>query len=298
MVLHTTIRKAAEHTSSQAPIGVFDSGLGGLSVLREIRQLLPHEDLLYVADSAHVPYGDKPESHIRIRSLALARFLYSQGAKAIVVACNTATAAAVSLLREELPVPVIGMEPALKPAVAATRSGVVGVLATVGTLASARFAALLARYAGDVEVITQPCPGLVEQVELGDLDGPLTQALIRRYTVPLLARGADTLILGCTHYPFLQQVIAEVAGPDVSLIHTGPAVARQVQRVLASNSMLCPEGHTGQEQFWASGECSLLQAAVNRLWEPPVSVKTLPEAPAGLQISPPQALLSDIILNE
>jgi glutamate racemase len=293
MILHTTITKAAIPASAQAPIGVFDSGLGGLSVLREIRQLLPHEDLLYVADSAHVPYGDKPESHIRARSLALAQFLYGQGAKAIVVACNTATAAAVSLLREELPVPVIGMEPALKPAVAATRSGVVGVLATVGTLASARFAALLARYAGDVEVITQPCPGLVEQVELGDLDGPLTQALVRRYTVPLLARGADTLILGCTHYPFLHQVIAEIAGPHVSLIHTGPAVARQVQRVLTSNSLLCLEGRIGQEQFWTSGERFLLQTAVNRLWHQPVSIETLPEASAQRLAPATQALLSD-----
>jgi len=265
--------------SPHAPIGVFDSGLGGLSVLREIRQLLPHEDLLYVADSAHVPYGDKPESHIRARSLALARFLHDRGAKAIVVACNTATAAAVSLLREKLPtVPVIGMEPALKPAVNATRSGVVGVLATVGTLASARFAALLARYAGDVEVITQPCPGLVEQVELGDLNGPLTQALVQRYTTPLLARGADTLILGCTHYPFLRQVIAEITGPQVSLIHTGPAVARQVQRVLVDSALLCPENRAGQERFWTSGTPALLQASVNRLWGQAVIVETLPEA--------------------
>jgi glutamate racemase len=261
----------------QAPIGVFDSGLGGLSVLKEIRRLLPAETLLYVADSGHVPYGEKSEAYIQARSIALAQFLRGRGAKAIVVACNTATAAAVSLLREELPLPVIGMEPAVKPAVAATRSGVVGVLATTGTLASAKFAALLARFAGDIEVITQPCPGLVEQVERGDLQGPVTRDLVERYVLPLLARGADTLILGCTHYPFLQPLITRVAGAGVTLIHTGPAVAQQVHRVLDAHDLLTPGGGEASERFWTSGDPAQLQEPVNRLWGRSTSLLALPE---------------------
>ena len=174
-------------------IGVFDSGVGGLTVLRHIRQTLPNERLIYIADSGHVPYGDKPAHYIEQRSLSLAHFLIGQGADAIVIACNTATAAAAASLRSRYGIPIIGMEPAVKPAVAASKSGVVGVLATVGTLESARFAALLEKYAGDVEIVTQGCPGLVEQIELGELSSTQSRELIERYTSPLLARGADKI---------------------------------------------------------------------------------------------------------
>lgn len=261
------------------PIGIFDSGLGGLSVLAEIRKLLPHENLLYIADSAHVPYGNKPESYIRERALLLTRFLIAQGAKAIVVACNTATAAAVPTLRKEFPeLPVIGMEPALKPAVDATRTGVIGVLATTGTLTSARFAALLSRYAVSVEVITQPCPGLVEQVESSDLDSPVTRALVSQYTRPLLEKNVDTLILGCTHYPFLLPLITEVVGPKVSLIHTGPAVARQLLRVLTQKQLLAKSSGLAEETFWTSGCTELLQPSISALWSPATTLKQLPES--------------------
>ncbi len=216
--------------STSRAIGVFDSGVGGLSVLHHIRQTLPNERLIYVADSGHVPYGDKSPAYIEKRSHALARFLVSQGADAIVIACNTATAAAVSSLRSQFSIPIVGMEPAVKPAVAATRSGVVGVLATIGTLESARFAALLEKYAGTVEIVTQGCPGLVEQVELGELHSARTRELVARYTAPLIARGADTLILGCTHYPFLAPLIREMVGDGIALVDTGAAVARQLQR--------------------------------------------------------------------
>lgn len=211
--------------------------------------------------------------------MALAQFLLAQGAKAIVVACNTATAAAVGLLRTELPaVPVVAMEPALKPAVAATRSGTVGVLATVGTLASARFAALLARYAGAVRVITQPCPGLVERVEAGELEDSLTRELLHRYTLPLLAAGADTLILGCTHYPFLAPLISEIAGPAVRIIDTGPAVAKQLQRVLASQQLLRDGAYPGLERFWTTGTAADLQQAASTLWGRPLVMMKLPQA--------------------
>jgi glutamate racemase len=219
-------------------IALFDSGLGGLSVLRDVRSLLPSHDYLYVADTAYCPYGPRPAAFVRERSLTISRRLADLGAQLVVVACNTASSAALDLLRAELPVAVVGMEPGIKPAAAATRSGRVGVLATSGTIGGQRFAALIGRFAEGVEVYTQPCPGLVEQVEAGALAGPQTRALVEQYLDPLLARGVDTLVLGCTHYPFLRPLIAEVAGPAVAIIDTGPAVARQVQRVAAQAGLM------------------------------------------------------------
>ena len=215
----------------------YDSGLGGLSVLREARALLAGQELHYIADSAYCPYGPRPPAEVCARALAVGRWAAERGAGLLVVACNTASSVALELLRTELPLPVVGMEPGLKPAVAATRSGVVGVLATSNTLAGARFAALVERFAEGVQVLTQPCPGLVEQVEAGDLSGPQTRALVERYAGPLLARGADTLVLGCTHYPFVEPLIAELAGPQVTIVDTGPAVARQVARVATERGL-------------------------------------------------------------
>lgn len=255
-------------------IGVFDSGVGGLSVLKHIRAQLPTVPLLYVADSGHVPYGDKTQDYIRERSLVLAEFLVRQGAAAVVIACNTATAAAAAPLRARFDFPIVAMEPAVKPAVSATRSGIVGVLATVGTLESARFAALLEQYAGDVRIVTQACPGLVEQVEAGELASAATRALVARYARPLIERGADTIVLGCTHYPFLKPVITEVVGPGVHLIDTGEAVARQVVRRL-------PEALIGRidaqptERFWTTGNGRSAARIVSHLWGRPVDVTPL-----------------------
>ncbi|HEX5364736.1 MAG TPA: glutamate racemase [Gallionella sp.] len=257
-------------------IGVFDSGVGGLSVLHHIRRTLPHERLIYVADSGHVPYGDKPASYIEQRSLLLTRFLIEQGADAIVIACNTATAAAAATLRSQFDLPILAMEPAVKPAVAATRSGVVGVLATIGTLESARFAALLEKYAGEVEIVTQGCPGLVEQIERGDLDGPETRALLERYTAPLLACGADTLILGCTHYPFLAPLIREIAGDSIALIDTGEAVARHLQRRIQTELT----GRTQADasvQFFTSGDAAQASDIMSLLWGETVTAQRLPQ---------------------
>lgn len=261
--------------TSSGAIGVFDSGVGGLSVLHHIRQTLPNERLIYVADSGHVPYGDKSPSYIEQRSHALTRFLIEQGADAIVIACNTATAAAVSSLRGQFDIPIVGMEPAVKPAVAATRSGVVGVLATIGTLESARFAALLERYGEEVEIVTQGCPGLVEQVELGELSSARTRALIERYTAPLLRRGADTLILGCTHYPFLAALIRDVVGDNIALVDTGAAVARQLQyRVKAE---LPPRiSGNASAQFFTSGDAKQASRIMSVLWGGDVIVEQLP----------------------
>jgi glutamate racemase len=261
-------------------IGVFDSGVGGLSVLHHIRRTLPHEQLIYVADSGHVPYGDKSANYIAQRSHAITRFLISQGAEAVVIACNTATAASVTSLRDEFGIPIVGMEPAVKPAVAATRSGVVGALATVGTLESARFAALLEKYAGDVKIVTQGCPGLVEQVELGELTGELTRELITRYTAPLLAHGADTLVLGCTHYPFLAPLICEIVGPDIVLVDTGEAVARQLLRRLqelpAPTTPDAPAQFEVATRFYTSGDARLAAPIIAMLQGEPVTVLPLP----------------------
>nr|WP_269137827.1 glutamate racemase [Pseudomonas sp. MMS21 TM103] len=261
--------------SNNAPIGVFDSGVGGLSVLREIRQLLPRESLLYVADSGHVPYGDKSPEFIRERCRLLAEFLLNQGAKALVLACNTATAAGIAELRELYPqLPIVGMEPAVKPAAAATRSGVVGVLATTGTLKSAKFAALLDRFASDVRVITQPCPGLVECIEAGELDGAQTRAMLRGWVQPLLAEGCDTLILGCTHYPFIKPLLRELLPESVSLIDTGAAVARHLQRMLAEREQLAC-GPAQVARFWSSAEPLRMQAVLPGLWGEMAQVRAL-----------------------
>ncbi|SNR79461.1 glutamate racemase [Pseudomonas segetis] len=251
--------------NSNAPVGVFDSGVGGLSVLAEIRQLLPRESLLYVADSAHVPYGEKSPEFIRQRCRAIAGFLLEQGAKALVLACNTATVAGAADLRQLYPdLPIVGMEPAVKPAAAITRSGVVGVLATSGTLKSAKFAALLDQFASGVRVVTQPCPGLVEQIEAGDLEGPATRALLERYVEPLLAQGCDTLILGCTHYPFIKPLLRQLVPDNVGLIDTGAAVAKQLQRLLAERNLLAGQSDVKQ-LFWSSADPQKMQAVLPML---------------------------------
>ncbi|WP_339414196.1 glutamate racemase [Pseudomonas sp. EA_35y_Pfl2_R5] len=256
----------ASNVSRDAPVGVFDSGVGGLSVLGEIRMLLPNESLLYIADSGHVPYGEKSPEFIRERCRVLAAFLLNQGAKALVLACNTATVAGVAELRELYPqLPIIGMEPAVKPAAAATKVGVVGVLATTGTLKSAKFAALLDRFACDVRVITQPCPGLVERIEAGDLSSEQTRTLLQGFVTPLLEQGCDTLILGCTHYPFIKPLLQTLVPPSVSLIDTGAAVARQLQRLLEERSLLA-NGPARPAQFWSSGNVTQLENLLTLLW--------------------------------
>ena len=262
--------------TSSAAIGVFDSGVGGLSVLHHIRRTLPHARLIYVADSAHVPYGDKTPEYIEQRSHTLTRFLIAQGAQAIVIACNTATAAAAASLREQFTLPIVGMEPAVKPAVAATKSGVVGVLATIGTLESARFAALLGRYGEEVEIITQGCPGLVERVEQGELDSAQTRELVARYTAPLLVRGADTLILGCTHYPFLAPVISDVVGADITLVDTGAAVARHLQRRI-DNELPSATSNDNSVHFYTSGDAAHASKIMSILWDDEVTVLALPQ---------------------
>jgi len=262
----------------QAPIGVFDSGVGGLSVLREIRRVLPAENLLYVADSDFAPYGDQPGHVIQQRAEAIVAFFVHTGVKAVVVACNTATAVAVQALRARFAFPIIAIEPAVKPAAALTKSGVIGILATSQTLASKRYLRLVGEYGKGVAIIAQPCPGLVEQVEKADLDGPETQALVDRYVSPLLERKADTLVLGCTHFPFLHAVIGAFAGPHVSLVDPACAVAREVQRRLKVHALLSREQQPGTERFWTSGAPDRVHPVMEKLWGREIEVCPLPSA--------------------
>ncbi len=235
-------------TGLDAPIGVFDSGVGGLSVLRHIQAQLPHENLIYLADSGYAPYGAKPELVVAERSLAVAQFLVKQGAKALVVACNTATVAAIKLLRAHYPdMPIVGVEPGLKPAAAASRNGKVAVLATEVTLGGEKFLLLRDQVssASKAVFLLQGCPGLVDQIELGEFDSSRTRALLEGYLLPLLARDVDTVVLGCTHYPFvragIESILAQAGRADVALIDTGDAVARQLARLLAASGCLRPE---------------------------------------------------------
>lgn len=260
------------------PVGVFDSGVGGLSVLREIRRELPGEDLLYVADSGYAPYGNKSDEAIKKRAIAISRFLVSESAKAIVVACNTATGIAIDTLRSRFSVPVVAIEPAVKPAVLSTRSTVVGVLATRQTLSGSKFSRLLVACGADVQILLQPCPGLVEQVEKGDLSSQATRLLVEQYVIPLLAKGADTLVLGCTHYPFLIPVIRAIAGPSVSIIDPAAAVARELRRRLQMSDLLSRRAQPGTERFWTSGSPETVQSVVAQLWTNDVDVQAVPSA--------------------
>lgn len=248
-----------------APVGVMDSGVGGLSVLKHLTRQLPHEHFTYFADSAHAPYGNKSATEIQERCFTVADKLIGQGAKALVVACNTATAAAISAMRERYTLPIIGMEPAVKPAAAASKNGIIGVLATTGTLKSAQFAALLEHYGQGVQVVTQACIGLVECIEQGQLDTSETLTLLQQYCQPLMAAGADTIVLGCTHYPFVKKHIQEIVGPEVTLIDTGAAVAKRLYQVLEQKQMFNVATEAGDFVFLTSGT-EETQRVMKQLW--------------------------------
>jgi glutamate racemase len=262
--------------SAHAPIGVFDSGVGGLSVLRALRQALPHETLHYVADSGHAPYGDKPPAFIQQRAEHILDFFQTQGVKAAVVACNTVTGLSISALRARfVTLPIVAIEPAVKPAVLASHTRVVGVLATHNTARSAGLARLIAQHAGTAQVLVQACPGWADRVERGELDSPATEAAVREQVQPLLAAGADTLVLGCTHYPFLAPVIRRVAGPQVQILDPAPAVARELTRRLDALGLRAPASQTGTERFWSSGALDHTPAVIGLLWGHPVQVSPL-----------------------
>jgi glutamate racemase len=266
-------RSPASHSPSPC-IGVFDSGVGGLSVLRALRSTLPKAPLLYFADSAHAPYGERSDAYVLDRSRRIMDHLIGHGAIGLVIACNTATAIAVKDLRASMPgFPIIGVEPGIKPAVAATRNGRVGVMATPGTIGSAKFQALMASQGAGVEIVAQPCPGLARVIEQGDLHSmPLRDAVIE-HTAPLRAANVDTVVLGCTHYPLVHGLIQEAMGPDVRIIDTADAVARHARNTL---DPLIPAGVGREVRLQTNGDVGRLRALA-AAWLPfSCSVEAIP----------------------
>lgn len=261
-----------EVISVSNPIGVFDSGVGGISILIEIRKALPNEDLIYFADSGNCPYGTKPETEIRARALKIADFLVAKGVKCMVIACNAACTAGLDQIRKRYPeLPVIGIEPAIKPACETTKNSRVGVLSTPMTLEGERFAKLVAKYGGNVEIIPQPAPGLADLVEAGEFDTKATKDLLNGYLQPLIARRIDTLLLGCTHYPFVRPLIQKICGAGIKIIDNGAAVAGQLARVLAEKGLREINPDKGMVDFYTSGMPELVKKVIQQLWPEPVN---------------------------
>ena len=251
-------------------IGIFDSGIGGLSVFREIRKVLPEQSYVYYSDNAHCPYGEKTREYIIDRARAITRFLLEKGCEIIVVACNTATAAAIATLREEFPVKFIGMEPAIKPAAQATKTGVVGVLATAGTLRATKYIDTRARWAQNVRIVEHIGQGFVELVEKGITTGPEAESTVRNSLMPLLDAGADMIVLGCTHYPFLSETISKVASEayperEIKIIDPAPAVARHLIEVMTEEGISEKAPNVFVMELHASGDPATLLTTYNRL---------------------------------
>lgn len=252
--------------SADSPIGIYDSGVGGLTVWRAVRDLLSAEKLIYFADQAKVPYGSRPLDEVRELAVAACTFLMKQGCKLIVIACNTASSAALKDVRAKWPdFPFVGMEPAVKPAAEQTLSGKVGVLATTSTLHGALYASVVERFANDVQLYQATCPGLVQQIEKGFLDAPETRHILEAAVLPMLEEGVDTLVMGCTHFPFVIPLIKKIVGETVRVIDPAPAVAKQVRRVLESRDLLFVGDGLGESRFYTSGDPEKLQALLPKL---------------------------------
>jgi glutamate racemase len=265
-------------------VGVFDSGVGGLSVVREMLAQMPGQPLVYLADQAHAPYGQRSLEEIRDLSDGITRFLLGQSCSVIVVACNTASAAALHWLRRKFPdLPFVGMEPAVKPAAERTQTRHVGVMATPATFQGELFASLVDRFGKEVTVHTQVCPDLVPLVEAGELETERARDAVLRYVKPLIEAGVDELVLGCTHYPFLRPLIEEMAGPDIEIIDPAPAVARQAARVLAQHGWLATGAAPVEHAFFTSGDTGRFTAALRKLLQAPYSAKQAAWHSGGLQ---------------
>jgi glutamate racemase len=254
------------------PVGIFDSGVGGLTILQAVRRQLGQEDLIYIADQAHIPYGPRPLEEVRSFSVAVLRYLLTHQCKLVIVACNAASAASLTHLRQVFPeLPIVGMEPAVKPAAETTQSGVVGVLATPATFQGELYASVVERFANGVEIKQDVCLGLVMQIEGGNLHGPETRAILEKAMQPMLKAGIDTIVLGCTHYPFVAPLIQEIAGPEVRVIDPAPAVARQAARLLEAqglNNDIPPDRTSGRPPsvtFFTTGDGDALRRTLQIL---------------------------------
>ncbi|TAK14812.1 MAG: glutamate racemase [Anaerolineae bacterium] len=248
------------------PIGVFDSGIGGFSVLRVLQAQLPNEDFIFFGDQGHIPYGPRSLEEVRGFSEAIVRFLLAEGSKLIVVACNTASAAALVHLRKTFPdVPFVGMEPAVKPAAETTQSGVVGVIATKATFQGELYASVVERFAQDVIVLQATCPGLVEEIEAGRLEGEIAREILEIALRPMMMKGIDAVVLGCTHYPFVENLIRELVGHRVRIIEPSGAIARQVERLLDEHKLRNPNNQVGTTRYFTSGKSEAMEEAALQL---------------------------------
>ena len=249
--------------SPDLPIGIFDSGVGGLSIAQALRQLLPCENILYVADSAHAPYGDKSDAYVQARCEKIVEFLLGQKVKLVVVACNTATLSCITHLRDKFDIAFVGAEPGIKPALAASKTGVVGVMATQSTLESAQYNRLLDRYRNDKKVIQQACNGLVEQIEAGAFDSESTLVLLNKYLAPMRAQKADQIVLGCTHYHFLIPVLKKLLPEGITIIESGPAVAKQTKAILEKYNLLNSSQQSVNYSFFTNGSTGVMANLMN-----------------------------------
>ncbi len=254
------------------PIGILDSGVGGLTVAKSIREQLPNENILYIADSFHAPYGDKSNKFVEERIFILVKFLINKNAKAIVIACNTATVNTIHKLRAVFDIPVIGVEPGVKPASLITNTGIVGVLATTRTVKSQSFNELVNKFSTNTKFKLQPCPGLVEQIESHNIESSDTEDLIKQYVTPLLESGVDTLVLGCTHYYFLESMIRRVAGKNINIISTQNAIAKEVTRRLTQSGLLSLNHTSGADLFFTTSNKDNNDKIFSHLWGKNISV--------------------------
>ncbi|MFD2166076.1 glutamate racemase [Thalassotalea euphylliae] len=260
----------------QAPIGIFDSGIGGISIARCISEMLPNEQLIYVADSGFAPYGDKSNEEIIARVHSVAKFLINQGVKAIVVACNTATVIAIESLRKQYQLPIIGVEPAIKPAALVSKAKSVGILVTQATANNPRFLELVDRHKLDAEVHIQPCPGLVQQIEQGQHHSEHCNALLSRYITPLVLKGIDTLVLGCTHYPLISQQIQQHLPTSIELLETAKPVTQELKRRLLAQQLLnSTEQMNVKKQVYSSAFFQNQQYVIEKFWPTALSYQQL-----------------------
>ncbi len=255
-------------------IGVFDSGVGGLWILKHLQEKLPSYHYLYVADQAHVPYGQKSLAEIKQFCETITDFLISEKCQVIVIACNTASAASLKYLREQFPDTLfVGMEPAVKPAAQITKTGKIGVLATTATFQGELYHSLVEKFAQDIEIFTNPCVGLVNQIERGEFASPVTRSILEDAILPMLKQGVDTLVLGCTHYPFVTPLIREIAGQEVQVIDPTAAVVRQVKRIITENNLLTVTRENNETQIFTSGDAERMQSILLKLFNKNIETK-------------------------
>jgi glutamate racemase len=252
--------------NSSSPIGIFDSGVGGLSILKAIQNQLPNESILYLADQYHVPYGERSLEEIRKFSTGIVQFFLDQGTKIIVVACNTASAAALHFLRSTFSdIPFVGMEPAVKPAAENTQTRRVGVLATPATFQGALYASVVERFAQDVILYQDTCPGLVQQIEEGNFDTPETREILEKALLPMVGEEVDSIVLGCTHYPLVIPMIKRIVGEKIQVFDPAPAVARQVERLLTRNNLLVNHETISSLTYYTTGDPRKLESFLPRI---------------------------------